>query len=408
VWNPLAAVNALAERGHDVTVICPTGDSIELVRDTDQALDALVSPDVTVVRVRQPEGVMDPVLNRWPATRVAAPKRWAKVMGERVRGLHPDPERNGWLPGWRPAASAAARVLNAKAPFDLVVANILPAVSAGVALDLNTATGTPLVLVERDSWVFSPITGQPYADADVSRPLLEDVFRRAAQVWYVNTPLAELHRNEFAPWADKVREVRNGWDREFLPDRISPPDRTGRDGLTFRFVGQMLAGFPWDFLKEAWSLAREASPVVARSRLELVGRASRPDFGDEALGVVLTGHVSKTDLPDVYATTDVLVYLKEGGPMATSGKIYEYVGAGLPVVTSMDPDHDARRVLEGHPLWFDAAEHTPRGMAEALVRAAEHAPTRAETAAAHEHALGFRRDLVLGRAFDELEEALGW
>jgi hypothetical protein len=102
------------------------------------------------------------------------------------------------------------------------------------------------------------------------------------------------------------------------------------------------------------------------------------------------------------------VFLKEGGALVTSSKIYEYVGTGLPIVSAMESGHDARRILDGRDLWFDAAEYTPQALGEALVRAAAHVPTAGEVAGARHHALAYRRDLVLDQAIAGLEEDLGW
>ena len=57
--------------------------------------------------------------------------------------------------------------------------------------------------------------------------------------------------------------------------------------------------------------------------------------------------------------------------MVTSGKVYEYVATGRPIVSVLEPEHDARRVLAGYPRWHDAAEHSPEGLAEAMLAALE-------------------------------------
>ncbi|MDR1633629.1 MAG: glycosyltransferase family 4 protein [Bifidobacteriaceae bacterium] len=404
--NTLAAVNTLARRGHEVTVLSAGADTFELGIGADWDLVRQVDPRVRVVRVDQPGGSNDPIINRWPDLLLryhGEPPQWLKDIDIK---MFPEPVNYDWYPAWLPNAIAAARQLHDARPFDLVVATILPAVSAGVALSLNATRGVPLVLYERDSWVFSPFTGEPYEDSPRSRPLLEQVFERAHQVWYINRPIADLHRREFAPWAHKIREVRNGWDAEFLPEAVQPRSRKGRDGLVFRYVGTADPGFPWLFIVEAWRQARAASPLVGRSRLEFVGVVA--DFAQKYKPIEFPGPAPRSDLPAIYADTDVLLFIKEGGPMATSSKIYEYTATGLPIASSMAAEHDARRVLEGRPLWFDAAEHTPEGLARALVAAAEHDPTAAELAAARTHGEAFRRDRTFDAAFQQLEESLGW
>jgi glycosyltransferase involved in cell wall biosynthesis len=407
VANPLAAVNALAKRGHEVTVLAAGTDTFALAMGADWGLVEQIDPAVTVVRVDQPGAWNDPIASRWPEVL----RRYGGAAPQWLRDVEvkmfPEPIRNDWYPAWLPVATAAARALHRAKPFDLVIATILPAVSAGVALNLNAAAGVPFVVYERDSWVFSPFTGEPYEDADRSRPLLEEVFERAEQVWYINTPIADLHRREFAAWADKIREVRNGWEAAFVPEVITPAPRAGR-GLVFRFVGTADVGFPSAFVNEAWRLARAASPVVQDSTLEFVGVAADNVKAHSAEGVKWSEPVLKRDLAAVYASADVLLFIKEGGPMATSGKVYEYTATGLPIASSMAPGHDARAVLGGRPLWFDAAEHTPAGLAAALVAAAAHEPTAAELAAARRHGQRFRRDLIFDAAFGQLEASLGW
>jgi glycosyltransferase involved in cell wall biosynthesis len=408
--NPLAAVNALATRGHQVTVLSADSDAFDLVSGSDWSLTDRISQSVTVVRVDQPRAMLDTVINRWSEARRRNAGDYPQWMCELVHDIFPEPVANpwAWYPAWLPNARATARALHQARPFDLVIATILPAASAGVALALNAATGVPFVIYERDSWVFSPFTGEPYPDSGRSRPMLEMAFERAHQVWYINTPLADLHRREFAAWADRIREVRNGWDPESLPRPVEPRARAGQAGLVVRYVGTSSRQFPWEFVTSAWQLARAQSPLLRESVLEFVGPAPADRMPGDFDHVTLAGPRPREELWDVYSGTDILLFVKEGGGMATSGKIYEYAATGLPIVSSMVADHDARHVLAGRPLWFDAAGHTPEALAAALVAAAERAPGVEETPAAREHAERFRRDQVFSSAFAQLEESLGW
>jgi hypothetical protein len=408
VANPLAAVNALARRGHEVTVLAAGPDVFQTVLGADWGLTRKIDPSVRVVRVDQPTGSGETIINRWPELRM----RYGGSVPEWVRDItrrqFPEPISDFWYPDWLAPASAVARALHQREPFDLAIATVLPAVAAGVVLRLNVDTGLPFVLYERDSWVFSPFTGEPYEDAERTRPFLEYVFERAHQIWYVNTPLADLHRREFPDWADKVREVRNGWDLEFLPEGLLPPARAGRDGLVFRYVGTVYRDLPLELIAEGWRRARADNAVLSHSSLELVGRVDtawqpRPDDG-----ISLGRQVGRGGLTELYGQTDALVFIIHGGPMMTTGKVYEYAATGLPIVSVMVPEHDARRVLAGRRLWFDAEEMSPAALARAFVAAAGHQPTPAEAAAARQQAGRYRREAAFEVAFDQLEESLGW
>jgi glycosyltransferase involved in cell wall biosynthesis len=405
----LAAVNELAARGHQVTVLAAGADAFNLVLGADWDLAARVDRRVQVVRVDQFLGTRDPVLNRCAQADAATPENWRGWTSDLVKSIFPEPIENDWYPAWLLPAAAAARALHAAHPFDLVVANILPAVGAGVGLDLVRATGLPLLLVERDSWVFSPFTGQPYPDAERTRPLLEEALGRAARVWYTNRAMADLHRREFPQWAGKIRLVGNGWDPEWLPQPVGAPERQAGRGLVFRYVGTAYSAFPWERVLRAWRLARAASPRLAGARLEFVGKSSRSALGRPQDAIGFAGVANRRDLPALYRQTDALLFIKEDVPLATPGKLYEYIATGLPVVVALPPGHCAKQdVLAGRPLWFEARDATPEALAQALVAAAEHSPTPAETAAALRHAARFTRAAQLGPALADLEQALGW
>jgi hypothetical protein len=63
------------------------------------------------------------------------------------------------------------------------------------------------------------------------------------------------------------------------------------------------------------------------------------------------------------------VFLKEGSGMVTSGKVYEYVATGLPIVSMLAAQHDARRILDGYPRWHDAIEYSARALSAAMLEA---------------------------------------
>jgi glycosyltransferase involved in cell wall biosynthesis len=424
--NSVAAVNSLIERGHRVTVLTADTDVADLILGADWSEANRVNPAARIVRVRQYAGALDTVISRWTAEQIANPERGHRLIREAVEGLFPEPVNNGWYPAWVAPATATASALHRQDPFDLVIANILPAAGAGVALGMTESAGLPLMLVERDSWVFNTFTGRPYDDAAATRPVLEAVMDRAVQIWYINQPLADLHRREFPAWADKIRAVPNGWDAANLPDQppvtqppvthpplTQPPSHPAQQdshpsSLTFRYVGTIYRDLPLDLVADAWRQARAVSPLLAASVLELSGPVKQWFQPDPADGIILTGPVPKNQLAELYARTDGLLFVLPEGPMVTSAKVYEYAASGLPVISSLPPGHAARAVLAGRPLWFDAAQHSAAGLAGAFVAAAAHRPTASEAATARAMAEPFKREHLLARAFDDLEETLGW
>ena len=56
--------------------------------------------------------------------------------------------------------------------------------------------------------------------------------------------------------------------------------------------------------------------------------------------------------------------------MVTSGKVYEYMATGKPIVSVHEPESSASATLSGYPLWFPVTAMDPRAVRDALLRAA--------------------------------------
>ena len=56
----------------------------------------------------------------------------------------------------------------------------------------------------------------------------------------------------------------------------------------------------------------------------------------------------------MYAGWDVAVLMVIGGRFMTSGKVYEVLASGLPVLSAHEVEHDASTVLAESPLWIPA------------------------------------------------------
>jgi glycosyltransferase involved in cell wall biosynthesis len=227
----------------------------------------------------------------------------------------------------------------------------------------------------------------------------------AREVWFVNEPIRAWHAREYPEHADRLHVVENGWDEGLAPAQHMRPAPTG--ALTFGYIGTVSAKVPLAEFVEGWTLARERDADVAASRAVIrgyLGFYAAPGRTQvetleqaEAVGVEFGGPVEKVDVASVYDGFDVLLLILGSGRYVTSGKVYEYLSTGLPVVSVHDPGNAATDVLRGYPLWFPAASLAPEDIADALVAAAAAArdvdeATRAE---ALEFGARFRRDLQL-------------
>lgn len=99
------------------------------------------------------------------------------------------------------------------------------------------------------------------------------------------------------------------------------------------------------------------------------------------------GPVPKGEVAAFYDRVDATVLALGTGRYVTSGKVFEYLATGKPVVSVHDPANAASDVLRGYPLWAPSADLTPEGIAAAFGAAAGLA--RSTTPELHAEALAF-------------------
>jgi len=186
--------------------------------------------------------------------------------------------------------------------------------------------------------------------------------------------------------------------------------------LRFGYLGTLTNNQPVEEMVEAFRRARRHpdlgdaelniyghlgffrnSPAALRERLGLSADDDQDGQPDPVSGVHCRGPVPKTEVGSVYRNSDVLVFLAGGGRYVTSGKIFEYMASGRPIVSVHAPDIAAREVLQDYPLWFNANSLDVDEVAQSMIAAGKAArdlrPEQFE--AARQHAGRFAREILL-------------
>src|SRR5262249_40568508 len=112
------------------------------------------------------------------------------------------------------------------------------------------------------------------------------------------------------------------------------------------------------------------------------------------------GTVAKNDVARTYAGWHAAVMILPGGRYMTSGKVYELMATGLPILSVHEVEHDASVVLTGHPLWTPPVGFDPERLATALSQPAKLAlsATEADRATARKHARQYERSALMAPA----------
>ena len=252
--------------------------------------------------------------------------------------------------GWVPYAIAEARRLHARTPFDALVTTGPPHSTHLAGLWLSARLGLPWLADLRDPWTDIyyyrdlPRTAPAAAlDAFFERAVLRRAHARVA----VGPGLADHYR---AKGGKPVHVIPNGFDPADFAAPAPPPDpETFVLAFVGTFLGQQNPRALWQVLAD---LRREGR--IPAFRLRLVGTTDagvRQAIADAGLDDVTRDEppVSHPDAIRAMQAADALLLCINRVPGAApivTGKVYEYVASGRPVLGVGPPGGDAARVLD--------------------------------------------------------------
>ncbi|MEV3857863.1 glycosyltransferase [Streptomyces sp. NPDC050095] len=414
VYRARATANHLAERGWDVTVCASPVAYLHKVTGTvDEELLGTVDPRIRIERPAMTSYALNKDLRTFGRLRRNWPETVHRLHQWSQRRLFPE----NYSP-WALAAVARGLALHTRRRYDVVLATGNPFASFAAAWLFHRATGVPYVVDYRDSWTLNLFTEElAQAEGHPSHRWERRILRSASASVFVNEALRGWHARRHPDAADRMLVVPNGWDPDVLTD--APQHRTGHDRpLRFTYLGTITGVQPVEQMVDAFRRLRSHAGFDSAelhvhghlgffrqgqeaARQRLLGPEGGPDNG-----VRYRGPVSKTEVAGVYEDSDVLVFLAAGARYVTSGKVFEYMAAGRPIVSVHAPGIAARDVLDGYPLWFNADSLDPSAVADAMVAAAKAARdlTPAERQAAREYARRYTREATLAPLEARLRE----
>jgi glycosyltransferase involved in cell wall biosynthesis len=407
--------NQFVRAGWDVTVVTIAQQSWERDSGVDLTLLEQVDPRVKIVELPLAREDLETNIRLFDEARALQPNAWVSDL--RKRQIADFPEAN--FGSWRGALEQAVLDIHQLHHADLLLASCVPYVNLAAAWKLWEEARVPYAVDFRDGWSIDVIEGIEAFSRDSELGRWEQkILDNAVSLWVVNDPIAEHYRKRYPDFADRVRVARNGYDADSSPGRSHKPDT--KAGLVFGYLGTV--NFTTQHLEtvlNAWRAAREHEPLLTNARFEVRGHigagAGRESNRHteilkqaEADGVHFGGPAAKAEVASVYARWDAMVLILIGGRYVTSGKVYEYMATGLPIVSAHVVEHDASNVLDGHPLWTGAVGLDEEALAQSFVRAAHMAVDTSDEAHAEAmaHADQFTREALMTTAVKELIDQL--
>lgn len=412
-----ATANLFAERGWDVTVLTVHDHAWELEYGLDHTLTEGVHERVTAVKLPLHRTDLDPDVTRYSRFRARFPDRWVRTRFARDQIRFPEKV----FGSWRPALEQGALDVHGARPVDLTLVSPAPYTALAAAWSLKERHDVPYVVDFRDAWSLDVLAGRPAFGPHGRRGRWEKrVVDGALETWTVNEAIRQHYVDRYPEATDRLHVVRNGFDPvQGLP--VPVRERGPDDPLVFGYLGTLnLDRAQTRTMLEAWRWARRADDRLKTARLVFRGHVgmgmARGANSNATLihqyrihGVGYGGPVHKAETARAYAQFDVMVLALAGGRYVTSGKVYEYMATGLPIVGVHEADHASSEVLRGYPLHDSSRSLVRQDITDAFVRAGrmalEATPRQREAAAGH--AAQFTRERAVGPAVDRVIAAVG-
>ena len=313
--------------------------------------------------------------------------------------------------GWRLPAVALGRRIIARENIQVIFSSAPPYTTHLIGRRLKQISGLPWVADFRDSWIgwLSTPPWRPAPARALERRMEAAVLRQADRLLTVSTGVREdlLSRHPESS-DDRWRLLPNGFDAADFAG-IQPLARSS--GFTLIYTGSMYGNRNPRFLLRALEeLAARGNPQIERLQVQLIGRVDGAILRDIAASPVhhLFTHVPYVTHRESLArllAADAALLLIDAAPAnrgIVTGKIFEYIGAGLPIL-ALAPEGDAARLIREHQLGLSVPPEDVTAIAAALCQLLEGRISR--RAADHSAARLFERreqTRQLAALFDEL------
>ncbi len=273
---------------------------------------------------------------------------WKERLAQWVRAnvFIPD-ARVGWVPF---AVRRGAQVLRS-GRFDAVLTSGPPHSVHLTGLALHRLTGLPWVADFRDPWTdisyYDELPRTALARA-LDETLERTVLREATRITTISEAGKALFLGKVERAPGDLTVIENGFDPADFPEGPAPPG----DRFVLAYVGSLYGSRSPEALWQALAGLR-AQGVVPKLRLRLVGRigddvqATLRRHGLDAVTETVPYLPHDEAVREMQRATALLLtiepYRHEHG--TTTGKLYEYLAAGRPVVGSGPPDGAAAAIL---------------------------------------------------------------
>jgi hypothetical protein len=278
---------------------------------------------------------------------------------------------------WLSIAARAARRIIKEREIDLVLITVPPFSSAMLVEKLRKKYHElPMVIDFRDEWLSTTIGLVSFSRneraRDVARKAEQSAVKNATAVVAVTEAARREIRSRYPEEPDsKFHLVANGFDAASLDNSIGTAKDRDDHKIVVTYIGSIYGSTEPGWLVEA--LQSLPSEVKARFLFRFIGHIEEARFRESLLElgdmVELKGFMRQQEALAVLRESDYALLVTHD-PLNVAAKFYDYVGAGKPILATIHPKGEVRRLLEEfHAGWW-VDSHDVQAMRQLFIDAA--------------------------------------
>ena len=274
---------------------------------------------------------------------------WTQKVAEWVRGNFFIPDaRRFWI---KPASRFLKKYLK-EHHVDLIISTGPPHSMHLIAMAVAEATGIPWIADFRDPWtkidMYNKLRLTKLAD-DYHHKLERNVLARADRIVAVTWAMADEFR-DIVP-AAQVSVITNGYDPD---DFVDTQGRNDSSTFVIRYLGSMNADRnPNDFWEALVGLRDQNPAIFNKIRVELIGQIDTEVMASIEKMLLQDSVKVRTFMPhdaaiNAMVNSDLLLIVinkSQNQSGILPGKMYEYIGAGRPILCLGPAASDAQKLF---------------------------------------------------------------
>ncbi|MBN1619411.1 glycosyltransferase family 4 protein [candidate division WOR-3 bacterium] len=244
--------------------------------------------------------------------------------------------------GWVPFCSSFGIKLCRQKRFDAVMCSVPPFSSAIAGLIVSKRQGIPLAVDFRDPWIdekLFPSATKFHRKINLS---LEKIIVNNSSVVIVINEKIKKSMSERYPGKDIV-VISQGFDPEDFPKK----SKKKREGFTLCHMGSLWRGRKPDPLIKAMAELKDLdirAVFIGKGSQKAVQAAKDAGLSNRVSALGYLNH--KAALEKACEANVLWLYISPSeGDAVTTGKLFDYLGTGLPIIASIQKDTDAADVL---------------------------------------------------------------